>query len=113
MLTKLNNYVSYLSDKKVVFMKISVEGAEGVVILGGIEFITKIHIPFIYLEFISENLNFYKADKRKMLEIFEENGYKISTTSFLDKNYSSIDDLINRNYLVKLFIVNIKYFEKN
>ena len=113
MLTKLNNYVSYLSDKKVVFMKISVEGAEGVVILGGIEFITKIHIPFIYLEFISENLNFYKADKRKMLEIFEENGYKISTTSFLDKNYSSIDDLINRNDLVKLFIVNIKYFEKN
>ena len=112
-LTKLNNYISHLPDEKIVFMKISVEGAEESVILGGIKLITKTHVPFIYLEFVSDNLNFYKVDKKKFLEIFEENGYKISTTSFLDKKYSSVNDLIFRNDLVKLFIVYTKIFEKN
>lgn len=105
-LTQLDNYASYLSDKNIAFMKITVGGAEYNVILGGKEFITKIHVPFIYLEFITDNLNFYQVDKSKFLRIFEENGYKISTTSFLDKNYISVNDLINKkDNLGKLFIV--------
>ena len=48
-MTKLSNYISFLSNKNFIFMKIDVEGSEAKLFEGGIEVITKYHVPFIVL----------------------------------------------------------------
>ena len=110
-LTKLSNYIPYLSNKNIVFMKIDVEGSEEAAILGGIELITKYHVPFIFLEYCPNNLKLHDVNKKNFLEIFDKNGYKISRTSFLDKNYLSIDYLAGQDNLINLYIVYEKIFE--
>ena len=47
-LTKLSNYVEFLSTKNVALIKIDVEGCEGKAIENGIELISKYYIPFIF-----------------------------------------------------------------
>ena len=86
-LTMLSNFIPFLSEKHVAFLKIDVEGAEEAVILSGIELISKYHIPFIFLEYTPNYLRLHDANNIKFLEIFENNGYKISTKSFFDKYY--------------------------
>jgi len=100
-LTRLSNFIPFLSQKHVALMKIDVEGSEEAVILSGIELITKHHIPFIFLELCPSNLRLHNGNTTKFLEIFENNGYKISTSGFFDKKYVSI------KYLEKLIIVNL------
>ena len=46
-LTKLSNYIEFLTEKNVAFMKLDIEGSEANAIKGGKELITKYHIPFI------------------------------------------------------------------
>ena len=55
-LTKLNNYIPFLYNKNLVLIKIDVEGSEGKVIEGGMDLITKYHVPFIFLEFTPNSL---------------------------------------------------------
>jgi len=100
-LTKLSNFIPFLSQKRVSVIKIDVEGSEEAVIESGIELITKYHVPFIFLELCPSNLRLHNVNTTKFLEIFENNGYKISTSGFLNKNYTSI------KYLEKLIIVNL------
>ena len=50
-ITKLSNYIQFLSKKNLALIKIDVEGSEGKVIYSGIELITKYHIPFLFIEF--------------------------------------------------------------
>jgi hypothetical protein len=45
-LTKLNNYIPFLSKNNIAAIKIDVEGSEGKAIEGGIELIKKYHVPF-------------------------------------------------------------------
>ncbi len=110
-LTQLSNYIQFLSDKKVIFMKIDAEGSEEAAILGGIQIITEQHVPFIFLEYCPNNLRMHNVDNRKFLELFEQNGYKISSTNFLDQKYVSIDELLERKDLINLYIVYPKVFE--
>ena len=49
--TKLNNYISFLSDKNLALIKIDIEGSEEKAIISGKDLIIKYHIPFIYMEF--------------------------------------------------------------
>jgi len=110
-LTKLKNFIPFLSEKKVAFMKIDVEGAEKDVILGGIELISKYHVPFIFLEFSPGLLKLHDSNNRNFLEIFENNGYKISISNFLDKNYVSIDYLLKTKGIFNLYIIYTKILE--
>ena len=81
-MTKLSNYIPYFSDKNLALIKIDVEGSEGKVFEGGIELITKYHVPFIYIEFTPEALKLHGTDPIKFLQIFVDNGYKSSSFFF-------------------------------
>ena len=73
--TKLSNYFSFLSKKNIALIKLDVEGSEGKVIESGIEFISKYHVPFLFVEFRNDYLKLQGTDPKKFLEIFENNGY--------------------------------------
>ena len=48
-ITKLSNFVPFLSSKNVALIKLDIEGGEGKAIESGIELISKYHVPFIFL----------------------------------------------------------------
>ena len=49
-LTKLSNFIPYLSDKNIALIKIDIEGGEGKAFASGIDLISKYHVPFIFIE---------------------------------------------------------------
>ena len=93
-LTRLSNFIPYLSNKNLALIKIDVEGSEGDVINSGIDLITKYSIPFIFIEFTPSFLVEHNTDPKKFLEFFVDNGYKISINGFLSKNFISAEELI-------------------
>ena len=109
-LTKLNNYIEFLKDKYLALIKLDIEGSEGKAIRGGIDLIIKYHIPFIFMEFQPKLLKNQGTDPKEFLEIFENNGYKISEKNFFNQNYASINDLIKRR-ATNLYIVYIKFLD--
>jgi hypothetical protein len=104
-LTKLNNYIAYLSSKNLALLKIDVEGSECKAIEGGIDLIVKYHIPFIFIEWNSGLLKSKCSDLKSFLELFENNGYKISKIDFLSRQYCSINDIINIDLIINIYIV--------
>ena len=114
-LTKLSNYIDFLSTKNLALIKIDVEGSEGKAIESGIELFSKYHIPFIFLEFTPEALTDHGTDPIKLLEIFEKNEYKFAKDNFLDKNYYSISEILERskNGFINLFIVHSNIIKNN
>ena len=108
--TKLSNYIPYLSQKNLAFIKLDVEGSEGKVINSGIELITKYHIPFLFVEFNNDYLKMQGTDPKALLEIFINNGYSISTEDFFSKSYSSIESLLKTSS-VNLYIVYSKFLQ--
>ena len=111
-LTKLSNYIPFLSDKNLVMIKIDIEGSEAKAIEGGIELITKYHIPFIFLEFSPSMLKLHHSDPKQLLQLFIDNGYKISHLNFFDKNYYSIEEILKiTKTQIDLYIVYSKILE--
>ena len=111
-LTRLRNYIPFLSDKNLVLIKIDVEGSEGKAIEGGIELITKYHVPFIFLEFTPKSLEVHGTDPIKFLHLFIDNGYRISYISFFDNTTNSIKKVMNRNRgILNLYFSYSKIFE--
>ncbi len=108
--TKLSNYIPYLSQKNLAFIKLDVEGSEGKVINSGIELITKYHIPFLFVEFNNDYLKMQGTDPKALLEIFINNGYSISTEDFFSKSYSSIESLLKTSS-VNLYIIYSKFLQ--
>ena len=94
-LTKLNNYVDFYVDKNLALIKLDIECYEGRAIEGGIDFISKYHVPFIIMEFNPKSIKKIGFDPKIILEIFDKNGYKISVKNFLDKKYISKSDLLS------------------
>ena len=110
-LTKLSNFIPFLSDKNLAFIKIDVEGSEEKAIKGGIELITKLHVPFIFMEWAPNNLKMQKVNKREFLLLFENNGYKFSLSNFLDKKYITLDDIVKTSNTLNLYIIYEKILE--
>ena len=107
-LTKLSNYIPFLSDKNLTLIKIDVEGSEGKAFEGGIELITKYHVPFILIEFTPKSLQLHGTDPKKFLRIFVDNGYKLGLNGFFS-NYISIDNIMRRNFsIINIYIVHSK-----
>ena len=94
-LTRLNNYASFLSEHNLAVIKIDAEGSEGKAFEGGNELITKYHVPFIFLEFSPKSLIIHGTDPKEFLQMFENNGYKFSYTNFFGNDYVSIDNIIS------------------
>ena len=110
-LTRLSKYYKFLSNKNFAFIKMDVEGAEGNVIEGGEELISKYHVPFIMMEFEVKMLNVHKTKVLEFLKFFENNGYKISKEDFFSKRYISPEELIQNRRNNDLFIVYEKILE--
>lgn len=111
-LTKLNNYLPFIKEKNLLLIKIDVEGSEGKVFEGGDELITKYHVPFIFMEFTQSLLKLQGTDSKKFLQIFVNNGYKISPFDFFDPKNYTLDYIINSYIEQKnLYITYSKIFE--
>lgn len=113
-LTKLSNYIEFLSTKNLALIKIDVEGSEGKAIESGIELFSKYHIPFIFLEFTPSSLAQHGTEPIKLLEIFENNGYKFAKENFLDTNYYSKLEILKKvkKGCINLFIVHSNIIKK-
>jgi len=109
-LTKLNNYFEFFKNKNLALIKLDIEGSEGKAIQGGIDFILKFRVPFIFMEFNPKRLKKQGTDPKIFLEIFENNGYKISDRNFLNKKYVSINELINRKF-INIYISYTKFID--
>lgn len=109
-ITRLSNYIEYLKDKNLALIKLDIEGYEEKAIKGGIDLIIKYHIPFILMEFQPNLLKKQGTNPRTFLEIFENNGYKMSRKGFFSKKYDSIDNLINQ-ILINIYIVYTKFLD--
>ena len=113
-LTKLSRYINFLFQKNVAFMKLDVEGSEGVVIKGGKDLITKYHVPFIMIEFEVVMLEFHGTNLVEFLRFFEDNGYKLSLKDFLSKQYISSLEIIKKakkGHNINIFIVYEKFLD--
>ena len=105
-LSKLSNYVGFLSNKNLGLIKIDVEGSEARAIKSGIELVSKYHVPFIFLEYSPHPLKNHGTNPEELLNIFEENGYKFAKKNFFDTNYYSKKEIIATTYDNKnLYIV--------
>lgn len=64
------------------------------------------------MEFTPSNLKLHGTEPRDFLQMFINNGYKISKISFFNQEYSSPDEII-ATYpdLVNLYIIYSKSFE--
>ena len=113
-LTRLSNYIDFLSTKNLALIKIDVEGCEGKAIESGIELFSKYHIPFIFLEFSPSPLVQHGTEPIKLLELFEKNGYKFAKDNFFDTNYYSKSEILekSKNGYINLFIVHSNIIKK-
>ena len=110
-LTKLSNYIPFFQNKNLILIKMDIEGSEGKAFESGIEFITKYHVPFIFFEFTPGYLKKLGTDPKKFLQLFSDNGYKISINDFFNK-FISVDDIIKKGFVqINLYLVYSKIFE--
>ena len=105
-LTKLENYIPFLSKHNLGLIKIDVEGAEEKVLEGGIQLLSKYHVPFIFLEFNPDSLKLHGTDPKKFLKMFHKYGYKFPSYNFFDNEFLSVDEILERtNKTYNLYIV--------
>ena len=93
-ITRFSNFIPYLLNKNLALIKIDIEGSEGRVIESGIELINKYHVPFIFLEFNPSLLIEHGTNPKNLLQLFIDNGYRITFDGFFSKSYVSIEQLI-------------------
>ena len=107
---KLSNYIGYLKDKNLALIKLDIEGSEGKAIKSGIDLIIKYHIPFIFMEFQPNLLIKKGTEPKSLLDMFENNGYKISEKDFLSQNYATIDELLKKSE-TNIYLIYTKFLD--
>lgn len=109
-LSRLSDYISYLSTKNLAFIKLDIEGSEGKAIEGGIDLITKYHIPFILMEWTPDLMKEKGSDPKLFLEMLENNGYKISKKDFLSKQFTPLEELLKEKE-TNIYLIYIQFLE--
>ena len=105
-LTRLSNFIPYLSDKNIALIKLDCEGSEERAIKSGMELVTKYHVPFIFLEFSPKFLGQHNSDPSNFIKFFLDNGYVMSINGFLDKNYITLEELLNKvKFQINLYLI--------
>lgn len=66
-LTKLRNFMPYVSNKQFALIKLDIEGGEGIVVEDAIELISKFHVPFVFTEFDPKYLERHGTNPKKYL----------------------------------------------
>lgn len=113
-LTKLSNYVDFLSNNNLALIKIDIEGAEEKGFKGGLDLITKYHIPFILMEFCPAFLKLHDTVPLKFLRMFKSNGYQISNEDFFSRKYVNIHQIAKAdNNIINLYITYKKFLNDN
>ena len=111
-LSKLFAFLPYFENKNLALLKLDVEGSEEKVIKSGIDLIAKYHIPFILMELNIKYLVLKGTDPKLFLEMFTNNGYKISTVDFLSKKYSNIERILKKGKdIINLYIIYTNFLE--
>ena len=109
-LSKLSDYIPYLNGKNLALIKLDIEGSEAKALEGGLDLITKYHIPFIFMEWSPDLLRLKGSDPKVFLQMLENNGYKISKKDFLNKQFIPFDQLVNGNQ-TNIYIIYTKFLE--
>lgn len=105
-LSRLSRFIPYLSDKHIAMIKMDIEGGEGKAIESGIELINKYHVPFIVLEFTPLYLKEHGTEPKNLLNLFINNGYKISIKGFFSKKYLNMEKIMKLHRVqTNLFII--------
>ena len=94
---KLSRFISYFSKKNLALIKLDIEGSEALVMQDAIEFITKYHIPYIYSEYSTSMIREHGNNPRKYIELFTNNGYKVSTEGFLSNKFIPPEKVVSSN----------------
>ena len=111
-LVKLSRFIPFLSDKNIALIKLDIEGSEGKAIESGIELLSKYRVPFIFIEFTPIFLREHETDPKEFLNLFLQNGYKISLEGFLSNNYSSIEYILEiTTYQINLYFIHTSIIE--
>jgi len=115
-LTRLSNYLIFLSNQNLALVKMSIEGLEEKAIQGGIELISKYHVPYIYLEFNPDSLREQGTDPIKFLKIFTRYKYRFPFYNFFDDEFLSIDEIMTKarrhNGKINLYIAHARMIRK-
>ena len=115
MVTKLENYVQFLTQNNLGLIKIDIEGAEEKALESGFTLISKYHVPFIFMEFNPRALEAHGTDPRKFLKRFLKYGYRFARYNFFDNDFYPIDEIMGRTNdgsNMNLFIVHYKITKK-
>ena len=104
-LTKLSNFLPYLSKKNIALIKLDIEGGEGKVIEDAIELISKYHVPFVFSEFNPNFLQRHGTNPKKFIELFIKNGYKISYKGFLNVPYVDFKEFNYYHYYGNIYFI--------
>ena len=99
-LTKLSNFLPYLSNKNIALIKLDIEGGEGKVIEDAIDLINKYHVPFVFTEFNPNFLKKHGTNPKKFVKLFSKNGYKISYEGFMNVPYITSEEV---NHVTNLY----------
>ena len=102
-ITKLSNFMPYLSNKNIGLIKLDIEGSEAKVVEDAIELISKYHIPFVFSEFNPQYLEKQGTNPKKYLELFTSNGYKISYEGFLNVSYVTPEEIKSNTNLYFIY----------
>jgi len=92
----LKYFIPFLENKNIAIIKIDVEGNELKVLEGGLELITKFHVPFIVLEFTPIGLIEHGSKPKNLIQLFVSNDYKISMKGFLNQTYINMEQLLSK-----------------
>ena len=110
-LTRLSNFIPFLSKKNLALIKIDIEGGEGKAFESGIDLITKYHVPFIFIEISPIYLKEHGTKTYQLIKLFTRNGYYISLIDFVKKNFISETELLE--LLKKVMQVNAYFIHKD
>lgn len=109
-LSKLSDYLPYLINKNLAFIKLDIEGSEVKALEGGLDLITKYHVPFILMEWSPDLIMLKGSDPKLFLEMLENNGYKISKEDFLSKQFIPLEQLLKETK-INIYIIYLKFLE--
>ena len=115
MVTKLENYVQFLTQNNLGLIKIDIEGAEEKALESGFTLISKYRVPFIFMEFNPRALEAHGTDPRNFLKRFLKYGYRFARYNFFDNDFYPIDEIMGRTNdgsNMNLFIVHYKITKK-